>query len=181
MNLKQTIENELKEALRNKEELKLSVLRMLSAAIHNKEIEKRTKLSKNPEVKDLAAQSLLGEPRSNFEKVGREKESELNEEETLGVIRSEAKKRKDSIVEFEKGGRKDLVDKESAELKILEAYLPKEMGDGELEKIVGEAVAGMSGVTAKDFGRVMGEVMKKVKGQASGDRVSAVVKKLLPQ
>src|SRR3989344_1922747 len=163
MTLKQKIEQELKGALRNKEELKLSVLRMLSSAMHNKEIEKRTRLSKNPDVKNL------------------EKESELNDEETLGVIRSEAKKRKDAIVEFEKGGRKDLVEKESAELKILEAYLPKEMKDEELEKLVGEAIVDLGSVTMKDFGRVMGEVMKRVKNQASGDRVSAVVKKMLPE
>ena len=163
MTLKQKIEQELKGALRNKEELRLSVLRMLSSAMHNKEIEKRTKLSKNPDVKDL------------------EKESGLNDEEVLNAIRSEAKKRRDSIVEFEKGGRKDLVEKESAELKILEAYLPKEMNEEELEKLVGETVAGLGSVTMKDFGRVMGEAMKKVKGQASGDRVSAVVKKMLPE
>lgn len=161
MTQKQKIENDIKDALRGKEELRLSVLRMLVASIKNKEIEKRTKLSKNTEIK---------EPK---------KESELNEEETLGVIRSEAKKRKDAIVEFEKGGRKDLVEKESAEFKILEAYLPKEMSDEELEKIVGEAIAVLGGVTIKDFGRVMGEVMKRVKGLASGDRISAVVKKML--
>lgn len=181
MTLVQKVANDIKEALRSKEELKLSVLRMLFSAIRNKEIDKRTKLSKNSEIKDLAAQNNLIEPRSNFEKVGREKESELNDEETVGVIRSEAKKRRDSIVEFEKGARKDLVDKESAELKILEEYLPKEIEDGELEKIIVDVVAGMGGVTTKDFGRAMGEAMKKVGGQASGDRVSAVVKKLLSQ
>ena len=163
MNIKQTIEGERKEAMRNKEELRLSVLRMLLAAIKNREIEKRTKLSKNPETKNL------------------EKESELNDEEAFGALRSETKKRRDAIVEFEKGGRADLVEKESAELKILEAYLPKEMGDEELEKLVDDTVAGLGSVTIKDFGRVMGEMMKKVKGQASGDRVSAAVKKMLPE
>lgn len=150
--MKTKILQDIKEAMRTKDELKLSVLRMLSSAIHNKELEKRAKSGKV---------------------------EELTEEETIAVIRSEAKKRRDAIVEFEKGGRKDLVDKETAELKILEEYLPKELPDEEIEKIVREVVAALGEVTAKDFGRVMGEVMKRTKGQASGDRVSVMVKKLL--
>jgi len=172
MTLKQKIEQELKEAMRNKEELRLSVLRMLSSAMHNKEIEKRTKLSKNPDAKDLAAQE--GEPR-----LWREKESGLNDEETLGVIRSEAKKRRDSIVEFEKGGRADLVEKESAELKILETYLPQELSDDDLRKIIDEVVIKEGVADVKEFGRIMGKAMGKVKSQASGDRVSKFLRERL--
>ncbi len=138
--------------MRAKDELRLSVLRMLSSAIHNKELEKRAKSGR---------------------------EEGLSEEEITAVIRQEAKKRRDAIFEFERGGRRDLVDKESAELKILEVYLPQEMRDEEIEKLVKEVVAGLGGVTPKDFGRVMGEAIKRVKGQASGDRVSAAVKKIL--
>ena len=148
--MQEKIQQDLKDAMRAKDELRLSVLRMLSAAIHNREIEKR--------------------PKSG--------EAELGEEEIITTIRSEAKKRRDAIVEFEKGGRKDLADKESAELKILAAYLPVELSDEEVEKIVREVVAGFGEVTKKDFGRVMAETMKRVKGQASGDRVSAWVKKV---
>ena len=150
--MKLKIQNDIKEVMRSKDELKLSVLRMLSAAIHNKELEKRAKTGKS---------------------------EELTDEETIGVIHSEAKKRRDAIAEFEKGGRKDLADKESAELKILEGYLPQELSDEEIEKIVREVVVetGISDPTM--FGRIMGEVMKRVKGRASGERMSAAVKKLL--
>lgn len=151
--MKEKILQDIKEAMRAKDELRLSVLRMVSSAIHNKELEKRAKSGKV---------------------------EELTEEETVAVVRSEVKKRRDAIMEFEKGGRKDLVEKESAELKILEAYLPQELPDEEIEKIVREVIAGLGEVTSKDFGRVMGETMKRVKGQASGDRVSQAVKKLLP-
>ena len=150
--MKEKILQDTKEAMRAKDELKLSVLRMLSAAIHNKELEKRAKSGKV---------------------------EELTEEETVAVIRSEVKKRRDAIVEFEKGGRADLVEKESAELKILEEYLPQELSDDEIEKIVREVIAGFGEVSEKDFGRVMGEVMKRIKGQVSGDRVSGMVRKFL--
>lgn len=138
--------------MRSKDELRLSVLRMLSSAIHNKELEKRAKSGKV---------------------------EELMEEEVVAVLRSEVKKRRDAISEFEKGGRKDLVEKETAELKILEEYLPSELPDEEIEKIVKEVIAGIGEVAPKDFGRVMGEVMKRVKGQASGERVSEAVRQLL--
>lgn len=150
--MKDKILQDTKEAMRAKDELGVSVLRMLSSAIHNRELEKRAKTGK-PE--------------------------ELTEEETIGVIRSEVKKRRDAITEFEKGGRKDLVEKESAELKILEAYLPQELSDEEIEKIVREVVAGPGETAPKDFGRAMGEVMKRIKGQASGDRVSSAVRNFL--
>lgn len=150
--MKERIQNDIKEAMRSKDELRLSVLRMLSSAIHNRELEKRAKTGK---------------------------QEELTEEETVAVIRSEVKKRRDAIAEFEKGGRKDLAEKESTELKILEKYLPQEISDGEIEKIVREVVAELGAVAPKDFGRVMGEVMKRAKGQASGDRMSSAVKRAL--
>jgi hypothetical protein len=150
--MKEKILQDMKEAMRSKDELKLSVLRMLSSAIHNKELEKRAKSGKA---------------------------EELTEEEAAAVIRSEAKKRRDAIAEFEKGGRKDLAEKESAELKILEEYLPQELPDVEIEKIILEVIGQLKEITQKDFGRVMGEVMKRVRGQASGNRVGAMVKKFL--
>ena len=150
MTLKEKIQSDMKDAMREKAEVRLSVLRMLLSVIHNREIEKR--------VKGGATEST--------------------DDEVLASIRSESKKRRDSIQEFCKAGRTDLVDKESTELAILETYLPAEMGDSELAKIVEEIIKGMGTITQKEFGRVMGEVMKKTKGQASGDRVSAIVKKL---
>lgn len=159
MDLKIKIREDAKAALRSADAARLSVLRMVSAAIHNREIEKRAKTGAG----------------------------ELAEEEVVATLRSEAKKRRDSIAEFEKAGRRDLASKEEAELKIIESYLPKELDDTAIEAIVREVIADM-GMTSekpldtaqdKNFGRVMGEVMKRIKGQASGDRVSGAVKKLL--
>ena len=97
----------------------------------------------------------------------------------MRVLRSEAKKRKDAAFEFEKGGRSDLADKEKKELAILEAYLPAELDDAALTAIVRDAVNAAGSVTQKDFGRIMGEVIKRTGGAASGDRVSAIVKSML--
>lgn len=149
--MKDKIRQAINEALRKKDALRLSVLRMVSAAMHNREIEKKTK--------------------SGI--------SELSEDEVVTVLRSEVKKRKDAIVEYKKGDRSDLVEKEVDELKILEEYLPPEISEEELEKVVKEVLVTFDQVDEKSFGRVMGEVMKRVKGQASGDRVSEAVKKLL--
>lgn len=154
MSLKENIQNDIKEAMKARDGLKLSVLRMLSSSIKNKELEKRGKTGK---------------------------EEVLNDEEILAAIRTEVKRRKDAANEFTKGGRRDLAEKEIAESKILETYLPAEMPDEELEKIAKEVVTSLGEVTQKDFGRVMGEVMKIVRGRASGDRISALVKKTLAQ
>lgn len=151
MELHQKIQQDIKDAMRAKDELRLSVLRMLSAAMHNREIEKKSKSGA----------------------------AELTDEEIVVVIRSEVKKRRDAVDSFTKGGRQDLAEKEAAESKILESYLPPEPSDEEIEKIVKEIVASMGEVTMQEFGKVMGTVMKKVGVQASGDRVSSVVKKLL--
>ena len=151
MVLRDKIKSDMVEAMKNKRELELSVLRMVTSALHNCEIEKRAKTSG----------------------------AVLEEEEVVATVRSEAKKRRDAIEGFEKGGRKELAEKEAAELKILEAYLPQEISDNELKKIVQDVLGQFGEVTQKDFGKVMGAVMKKVSGQASGDRVSQMVRKLL--
>mgnify|MGYP001610090029 CR=1 FL=1 len=91
----------------------------------------------------------------------------------------EVKKRKDAVQEFGKGGRQDLVDKETAELKILETYLPEEMSQEELEKIVKKVIDGLGPVSARDFGKIMGLIMKETKGLGSGDRASKTVNKFL--
>jgi len=150
--LKIKLEDDARHALKSQEAVMLSTLRMVLSAIHNREIEKRVKIV---------------EP------------VELTEEEILAVVRSEVKKRKDAIVEFERGGRRDLVEKERTELQVLERYLPVEFLDEEIKKIVQEVIGQLGTVTKKDFGRVMGETMKRVRGRASGDRVSAAVREEL--
>ena len=159
--LKKTIEDDARHALKQKEEVKLGTLRMLLAVIRNREIEKRAKLVKGRAEGDIG---LL---------------EQLTDEETLDAIRSEVKKRRDAIAEYEKANRPELAQKESQELAILQAYLPAELGDADIERIVGEVIASLGDVTAKDFGRVMGEAMKRLKGQASGDRIGAMVKQHL--
>ncbi len=151
MGLKAVIVEDTTRSLRAKDERRLTTLRMLSSAIHNREIEKR----------------------------GKGEAGESTEEDVLGVLRSEAKKRRDAIAEFEKGGRPDLVEKEKQELVILEAYLPAQLDDAAIAATVRSVVAEFGGASAKDFGRVMGGVMKRLKGQASGDRVSSAVREIL--
>jgi len=166
MALKGNIREDLKETVKNREELKSSVLRLLLAAIFNKEKEKRYKLSK-------------GKPELSGEEL--EEESQLNDEEVIDVISSEAKKRKESIGEFEKGKRMDLAEKEKKELEILEKYLPEQLPEEEIKKLVKEAIEKIGAKEIKDMGKVMAELMPKVKGKADGSLVSKVVKELLAQ
>jgi len=144
--LVEKINVELKQAMRDKQVETLSVLRMLVAALRNKEISLR----------DGGA-------------------VELTDEQAQEVVASEIKKRKDSVEAYVAGGRQELADKESAEIKILEKYLPEQMGDVELKKIIEEVIA----AGATDFGRVMGQVMARVKGKADGGKVGELVKKSL--
>lgn len=103
----------------------------------------------------------------------------MSEEEALGVLRSEAKKRRDAVVEYQKAGRKELVEKEALELEILEKYLPPEMPDTDLEAMLEGVIADLGAVWPKDMGRVIGEAMRRSGGLVSGERVSAAAKRLL--
>lgn len=105
--------------------------------------------------------------------------AELTDEQALKVLASQAKQRKDSITAYQAADRQDLADNEKAELPIIEAYLPAQMGDDELEKLVQEAIDRVGATSPADMGKVMGVAMGKVQGQADGGRVSAMVKKLL--
>ncbi len=159
--LKKTIEDEIKQAMKAREEVKLSTLRMLISAVRNREIEKRAKLMKSFTEGDVDVLGLL------------------TDDEVLDTVRSEVKKRKDAITEYEKANRPELAEKESGELAILQAYLPAEIGDEEVERVVQEVILALGDVTIKDFGRVMGEATARLKGRAGGDRIGAVVKKNL--
>ena len=104
------------------------------------------------------------------------KNIKINEEEVIKVLRSEAKKRKESIETFEKAGRADLTEKEAKELKIIEGYLPAEMSDEELTAKLKEVV---SSCEDKSFGVVMKASMAALKGAADGKRISAILKQIL--
>jgi len=102
---------------------------------------------------------------------------ELTEELVVEILNRSAKRRRDSIKEFQKGNRQDLVDKEKMELAIVEEYLPKQMNEEEIEKHISEKLASLGSVTQKDIGRVMGEIMKELKGKADGGVVKTILSK----
>ena len=147
MSLKETIKSEIKKAMIGKEVLRLSVLRMVMAAVLNKEKEKGAS------------------------------EEGLADEGVMGIISSEVKKRKDSIEQYAKGGRKDLADKEKEELKILSAYLPKQMNEEAIRKIVKEKISRLGASGAQDTGKIMGALMAELKNKADG----AVVKRIVEE
>ena len=182
MNLKEKIQNELQGAVKNRAELKTSVLRLLLSAILNKEKEKRYKLSKEkPEGEESKLSSSPFAVARELKEKDLEKESQLIDEEVIDVISSEIKKRKESILEFKKGERQDLVDKETKEKAILEKYLPEQLSEEELQKLVKEAIEKIGAKEIKDMGKVMAELMPQVKGKADGSLVSKAVKELLAQ
>jgi uncharacterized protein YqeY len=145
--LKEKIENDLKQAFREKNEIAVSTLRMLRAAILNAEIAAMRK--------------------------------EFTDEDVIKVIASEIKKHKDSIAEYEKGGRQDLVEKEKKEMEILMKYMPEEMSEEEIKKVVEEKIKELGASSQADFGKVMGAVMKVVAGRARGEVVGKVVREML--
>ncbi|MEJ1966397.1 MAG: GatB/YqeY domain-containing protein [Gammaproteobacteria bacterium] len=103
----------------------------------------------------------------------------LDEPRMLAVLEKMAKQRKESIAEFEKGGRADLVAKEAAELAIIKAYLPEQMSDAELDALIAEAIASTGATTVKDMGKVMGVVKSKAAGRADMGAVGARIKQKL--
>jgi len=136
----------MKQAMKNKEKDKLTVIRMLKAALQNESI-----------------------------KLG----SELSEEAELSVLSREVKQRKDSLHEFEKADRKDLVDKVRAELKHVEIYMPKQLSEEELAEIVSAVIAETGASSKKDMGKVMAALMPKIKGKADGSLVNKLVQQHL--
>lgn len=146
MGLREQIDADTKGALKSGAKEKVSTLRMLSAAIKNKQIDKRRPLT---------------------------------DEEVVETVRSLIKQRKDSIEQFAKGGRQDLVDKETAEVVVLEVYLPKQMGREELEAAVRDVISQTGAQGAKDMGKVMKALVPLLGGRADNKLVSELVKKAL--
>lgn len=161
LNLKEKIKQDTKESLLARDAVRSGPLRMLQAAIRNSEINKRAKLSKSGVTENLDEAALL------------------NDEETMAVIKSEVKKVKDSIEQFGQGNRQDLVDQSKKELAILEVYLPAQMPEEEVRKIVKEVIGEFGASGVKEMGKVIGAAMKKINGQADGTLVSKIVKEEL--
>lgn len=141
-----TITQKIGEALKAKQEIRLSTLRLLSSAL-------------------------------NYEFIA--KQHKLDEQEEIVVVRKEAKKRKEAIEAYEKAGATDRAQKEQKELEILQEFLPPEMSEEELEKIVKETIFKTNASSISDMGKVIGIVMGKVKGTVEGSRVSLLVKEKL--
>lgn len=149
MTFSETIRQDYETAFRSKDMKRVGTLRLLMAAIKNREIEER------------------------------KKEVGLADAEILSVIHKEVKKRKDAIVEFEKAGRGDLVDNEKAELDILEKYLPAELPDEEIRRVIQDGIRELGGGGDINLGALMKIVMPVLKSHASGDRISKLAKEEL--
>ena len=104
---------------------------------------------------------------------------ELEDSDVIAVISKEVKMRRDSIEEFNKGGRQDLVEKTQAEIDILMPYLPAQLSEDEVRELVKAAVEATGAKTQKDMGKVMGKLMPKVKGSADGKMVNNIVRSML--
>ena len=108
-----------------------------------------------------------------------EKGSELTEEEIIQVIKKQIKMREDSIEQYQKAQRNDLVQKEEQEIEVIKTYLPQELSEEELEKIVREAIEDVNAESIKDLGKVMKSAIKKAQGRADGKKINQIATKLL--
>lgn len=106
-------------------------------------------------------------------------QKELGDEDVIAVLSKEVKMRKDSLEEFKKGGREDLVEKTQAEIEVLMPYLPAQLSEEEVRELVKAAVEQTGATTGKDMGKVMGVLMPKVKGRADGKMVNTIVRSFL--
>ncbi len=123
--------------------------------------------------------SVIRMVRANIKNVEINDKKELSDDEVLAVLMKEVKMRQDSLEEFQKAGRSELVAQAEEEIKILKKYLPEALSDEELKGIVAEVVAEVGAATMKDMGKVMPAVMAKTKGRADGKRINAMVRELL--
>ncbi len=146
---KQKLQEQLKQSMLAKNELKTSVLRMLLSAINYYEIQKGG---------------------AGYE---------ASEEDVLSVVQKEARQRRDSIEQFKNAGRQELADKEQKELEMLEVYLPEQMSEEEIKKLVKEAISQTCAASIQDMGKVMGYLTPKTKGRADGSFVSKLVRESL--
>lgn len=146
MDINKKLNEEMVKATKAKDKIRLSAIRLLKTAVHNKEIE-------------------LMRP--------------LNETEFMQLLSAMVKQRKDSIEQFAKGGRMDLVEKEEAELKVVQEFLPAQMTDEELENIIKKAIAEAGAASVKDMGKVMKILMPQITGKTDGKAAGEKVKALL--
>lgn len=150
MALKDKIMADLKQAMKDKDQGRLRVLRSLKSKLLEREIDER-----------------------------KEGEATLSDEQTIEVLMKAAKQRKESIEQFEEGNRDDLADAEKKELEIIESYLPKMLSEDEVRDVAREKIEELGAEDMSDMGQVMGALMPELKGKAEGSLVSKVVKEEL--
>jgi hypothetical protein len=143
MTLKERITEDMKTAMRSGEKDRLAVIRLLQAAIKQREVDERIM---------------------------------LDDAQVTSVLEKMIKQRKESIVAFEKGARADLVAKETAEIAVLQPYLPAQLSDAELDAIISDAISSTGAASIKDMGKVMGVVKAKAAGKADMGAVGARIK-----
>ena len=162
--ISETLKKQIVDAMKAKDEVRISTLKLLSAALTNAEIAKRAKVGADP------------------------KAFKLTEGEELAVVQKEAKQRRDSIEAFRQAqgklpGRsadiKERIEKEKKELEILQEYLPQELSEEKLTALIDEVISATGAENIKDMGRVIGQVMSKAKGGADGKKVAEMVKRKL--
>ncbi|HBU10402.1 MAG: hypothetical protein UR95_C0006G0150 [Parcubacteria group bacterium GW2011_GWC1_36_108] len=149
MSLKEKIISDLKDAMKSGDSVRRDTLRLLDSAVKNLEIEKK------------------------------KRETGLDDAEVLEVISRAVKQRQDSIRQFEDGGRPDLAEKEKIELEIIMPYLPAQLSEEAITAIVSEVIAQTKAAGVGDLGKVMGQAMSKMKGEADGNVVREIAKQLL--
>jgi hypothetical protein len=145
------LNEDLKQAMRDKDKVRLRTLRSLRAALQNKEIDQR----------EGGTQTAL------------------SEQDQLAVLRKQVNQRKDAIEQYQEAGREDLVQKEQEEIEVLDEYLPAQLSDEELEEILEGVIEEVGASSMADMGPVMGRAMDKLRGRVDGGRVQAMVKDLL--
>lgn len=150
MAIKDQIMTDLKLAMKSKAEVRLRVLRSLKAKLLEREISER-----------------------------KEGEAELSDEQAIEVLMKAAKQRKESIEQFEKGGREDLADSEKKELEVIESYLPEMLSEEEVRTVARKKIDQLGAEDMSAMGQVMGAMMQELKGKADGSVVSKVVKEEL--
>ena len=129
--------------------------------------------------KDTIRKNTIQLVRAGVLQIEKDNHVELDDEGVLDVVAKELKKRRDSLPEFEKSGRTDLIDNLNKEIEVLLVYLPEQLTEDEIKKIVEETIAETGASSMKDMGKVMGAVSPKVKGRADNRVVSGYVKELL--
>jgi uncharacterized protein YqeY len=129
--------------------------------------------------KDEIKKNTVQMVRAGILQIEKDKGIEVEDNQIIDIIAKEVKKRKDAAIDFEKGGREDLVEKNNKEIEILSAYLPKQLSKEEIKAIVKEIIAEVNATTIKDMGKVMKSAKEKIGAAADGKTINEVVKSLL--